>query len=354
MKRGTRTAIAAALTGAMLLGGGANALAEVKPYNFKVVGTWGNLSNWKIHENRLWNEALPAASGGALTAQAAPLTELGLKGFEVMRLLKLGVFDVAHGVVGYVAKENAVIEGIDLSTLVQDWDTMRKVVDAYKPVLDRAFQETYGAKVLAVYPFPSQMVWCAKPVNGIEDLKGKKIRVYSTTLGDFVEGAGGVSVTIPFAEVVPALQKGVADCGITGTMPAYRAKWHEVVTHAYLMRVGYTATFGAINLKTWERLSPEAQGLVTAEFAAFEDRAWDETIKEDEMGIICNTNTGDCTEGDPGAMKKVVPTESDLKVRETILHDFVLKRWAERCGADCVKEWNATVGMVVGIEAPLP
>ena len=44
-------------------------------------------------------------------------------------------------------------------------------------------------------------------------------RVYSTTLGDFVEGAGGVSVTIPFAEVVPALQKGVADCGITGTMP---------------------------------------------------------------------------------------------------------------------------------------
>ena len=100
MKTGMRTVIVAALTGAMLLGSGANALAEVKPYNFKVVGTWGNLSNWKIHENRLWNEALPAASGGALTAQAAPLTELGLKGFEVMRLLKLGVFDVAHGVVG--------------------------------------------------------------------------------------------------------------------------------------------------------------------------------------------------------------------------------------------------------------
>ena len=73
-----------------------------------------------------------------------------------------------------------------------------------------------------------------------------------------------------------------------------------------------------------------------------------------QMGIICNTNAGDCTEGDPGAMKKVVPSEADLKVRETILHDFVLKRWAERCGAECVKEWNATVGAVVGIEAALP
>jgi hypothetical protein len=199
----------------------------------------------------------------------------------------------------------------------------------------------------------TQQLVVKKGINKPEDLKGKKIRVYSTTLGDFVEGAGGVSVTIPFAEVVPALQKGVADCGITGTMPAYRAKWYEVVTHAYLMRVGYTATFAAINLKTWDRLSAEAQDLLTQEFAAFENRAWDETIKEDEMGIICNTNVGDCTEGDPGSMKKVVPSEADLKVRETILHDFVLKRWAERCGAECVKEWNATVGAVVGIEAPV-
>ena len=31
---------------------------------------------------------------------------------------------------------------------------------------------------------------------------------------------------------------------------------------------------------------------MTAEFASFEDRAWAETIREDEMGIICNTNTG--------------------------------------------------------------
>lgn len=353
-----KTIFRAALGGvaaAMLAIGAAPAAAQdIRPYNFKVVGTWGNLSNWQKHESNLWNSAVPRASGDRLTAQASPLTELGLKGFEVMRLLKLGVFDVAHGVVGYVAKESAVIEGVDLSTLVQDWDTMRKVSEAYKPTLDEAFQKTYGAKLMAIYPFPSQMLWCAKPIESIADLRGKKIRVYSTTLGDFVEGAGGVSVTIPFAEVVPALQKGVADCGITGTMPAYRAKWYEVVTHAYLLRVGFTATFGAISLKTWNRLNADTQALLTREFQAFEDRAWTETIREDEMGIICNTNTGDCTEGDPGAMKKVVPSATDLRARETILNDFVLKRWAERCGADCVKRWNATVGKVVGIEAPIP
>lgn len=344
-----KAAAVAAFAGTMAFA--VTASAEVKPYNFKVVGTWGNLSNWQKHESRLWNQEVEKATGGKWTSQAAPLTELGLKGFEVMRLLKLGVFDVAHGVVGYVASESAVIEGVDLSTMVQDWDTMRKVAASYKDIVDAEFQKTYGAKLIALYPFPSQMLWCAKPVENINDLKGKKIRVYSTTLGDFVEGAGGVSVTIPFAEVVPALQKGVADCGITGTMPAYRAKWYEVVTHAYLMRVGFTMTFGAVNLKTWNNLGPDGQALLMKEAKAFEDRAWAETIREDELGIICNTDTGNCTEGEPGHMKKVVPSEADLKAREKILKDFVLARWAKRCGAECVKQWNATVGKVVGIEA---
>ena len=35
---------------------------------------------------------------------------------------------------------------------------MRKVSEAYKPTLDKAFQETYDAKLMAIYPFPSQML----------------------------------------------------------------------------------------------------------------------------------------------------------------------------------------------------
>ena len=56
-------------------------------------------------------------------------------------------------------------------------------------------------------------------------------------------------MTIPFAEVVPALEKGVADCAITDPMSAYDAKWHEVVTDVFALRVGYSITFTAINSK---------------------------------------------------------------------------------------------------------
>lgn len=66
-------------------------------------------------------------------------------------------------------------------------------------------------------------------------------------------------MTIPFAEVVPALEKGVADCAITDPMSAYNAKWHEVVTDVFALRVGYSITFTAINSKQWEGLPEETR-----------------------------------------------------------------------------------------------
>ena len=61
-----------------------------------------------------------------------------------------------------------------------------------------------------------------------------------TSQGDFAAAVGAVGVTIAFGEVVPALEKGVVDCGITGTMPGYKAKWTEVTNTLFRLPVGYT------------------------------------------------------------------------------------------------------------------
>ena len=320
------------------------------PVVVKAVGTWGSLTNYQKHEGPFWNEKIAAASGGSIIGEIKPQTELGLKGFEIMRLVKNGVFDFAFGLPGYVAAENAIFEGGDLSSVTQDIDTQRKVAEAYFPTLEKSFEEIYNAKLLTLYPFPSQTLWCNGEVNGIADLKGKKIRVYATTLGDFVEGAGGTSVTVPFAEVIPALEKGVVDCGITGTMSAYKAKWHQVATHAYTLRVGWGLAFGAMNMDKWNAMSADQQKVLTDEIAALTDEMWAETATEDEVAISCITG-GKCDIGEPGAMKLVTPTDADLAARDKIATDVVLARWAERCGADCAAEWNATVGKILGLEA---
>ena len=347
----TKTVSAIAVAGSLCLAAANASAADLPKNSFKVVGTWGNLSNYKVHEGPFWNKTITDESNGSLTAHAPPLTELGLKGFEVMRLLKLGVFDFAFGVIGYVASEDAVFEGVDLAGIAQSIESARKVTEIYRPTLEKAFEKTFNAKLMIMYPFPSQLIWCNADIGSVQDLKGKRIRTYSTTLGDFIEGAGASSVTIAFAEVVPALQKGVADCGITGTMPAYRAKWHEVITHVMKLRVGWGISFGAFSLKRWNQLDKPTQEFFTKQLKVLEDQMWATAAKEDEMGIICNTGIGECTEGDTGSMKLVEATKADEEARQKILTDFVLKRWADRCGEECVKEWNATVGKYLNLTA---
>ncbi len=324
---------------------------------FKVVGTWGNLENWKQYESAFWKTMLPEASGGNLTANAKPYTELGLSGYEVMRLLKLGVYDAVHAVTTYVAQDAPALEGVDLAGVVQDLDTYRKAMDAYRPIIERELAEKYNAKLLMLYTFPSQQLWCnlgSKDIKSVslKDLKGKKIRTYSTTLGDFIEGLDAAAVTIAFAEVVPALQKGVADCGITGTMPAYNAKWWQVVTHNIRIRLGYAATFMAINMNTWNGLSEETRELLSEQSKKLEDQIWTFQKALDKIGMDCNAS-GPCAKGEPGGMIPIEPSAADKAMLADIVKNFVVKRWAERCGKACAAEWNKTVGKVVGVQAPL-
>ena len=328
----------------------ASAVLADGPVVLTAVGTWSSLTNFQKHEEPFFNTRLNAASGGDIVGKIQSQSGLGLKGFEIMRLVKNGVFDFAFGLPGYVAAENAIFEGADLSSLTQDIDTQRKVSDAYFPTLEKAFEEIYNAKLLMLYPFPSQTLWCNGEVNGIADLDGKKIRVYSTTLGDFVEGVGGTSVTVSFGEVIPALEKGVVDCAITGTMSAYTAKWNQVATHAYTLRVGWGLAFGAMNMDKWNSLSADQQALIQSETAALTDAMWTETATEDDIAISCITG-GDCSVGEGGSMTLVEPSAADLALRDTIATDVVLARWAKRCGAECAENWNETVGPILGLSA---
>ncbi|MDP6708349.1 MAG: TRAP transporter substrate-binding protein [Alphaproteobacteria bacterium] len=342
-------AVLAAAAGLAIISAAAS--AEVQNVKLKFVGTWHNLSNYKFLEKPFVDKHLPQASGGKVKGSIHPITELGLKGWEVMRLTKLGVFDAAFGSYGYVASENAALEGIDLSGVMTDYTQGREVLKAYEPVLRKTFDKTFNAHYMLSYPFPSQMVFCAPPVKKLTDLNEKRVRVYSTTLGDFVSALGGTSITIAFAEVVPALQKGVAQCGVTGSMPAYQARWTEVITHTLTTRVSLGMAFMAISNKRWNGFNDDTKAFLTEQARIQEDRMWDFTSKEDAEAIVCLSGKGKCTRGDPASVTIVPTSEEDKAELNRVLKESVLKNWAKRCSADCVADWNSTIGEVIGVKA---
>jgi len=330
---------------------GSAAAQDLPRTHLKVVGAWGNLSQYKNFEQPFWTREIPEKSKGAVTAEITPFNEMGLKGAEIFRLMRLGVIDFGSTVLGYVAADDARNEAIDLAGLAPDVDTARRISDAYRPVYDRFYRERFGIQVLAIWPYPAQVIFCNGPISGLEDLRGKKVRTGNRTLAEFVEALGGTGVTMSFSEVVPALQNKVVDCAITGTLSGNAAKWYEVTTHLYALPVGWSQVMHAVNLKTWERLPAAVRDFLLREIRDLEDRIWKAMDEETRQGIDCNIGRDSCTMGSKGKMTLVPVSDRDRELLGRVLREVVVPKWAARCGAECVQEWNATVGAIVGITA---
>ncbi len=350
MKTLRKTSVVAGLAVSVALSASAVLAEQLPKTKVNVVGTWANLSIYKEREYPFWTETIPKKSNGAVEADIRAFTEMGLKGGEVFRLMRQGVIDFGSTVLGYVAGDDPENEAVDLAGFSSDIEVARQVTQAYKPVLAELYEKKHGIKLLAVFPFHAQVIYCKSPIDGLDSLKGKKVRTFSKSLSEFVEAVGGTGVNIPFGEVVPALQKGVADCAITGALSGNLAKWQEVTTHLYALPVGWSMVMHGVNLKSWNKLPEPVRTFLAKEIAAWEDQVWDAADAETRAGLACNTG-GECKVGNPASMTLVPVSDADRQKLREIMETVIVPNWAERCGSDCVNRWNETVGKIVGMKA---
>jgi len=229
--------------------------------------------------------------------------------------------------------------------------TARAACDAYRPILAKLFEEKWNAKLLAIGTAPPQAVWRKPAINGLADLKGKKIRVFNRTMNDLVKASGAIPVNITFAEVVPALQQGVIDCGVTGNAVGNAAGWPEVTTTILPLSLGWSINVHVANLQSWNKLDAETKAFFEGEFGKFEEKFWafmtDATADADN----CNYGRQPCRLGKPANMKLSPFLDSDKHEYNKIIEDTVLSGWAKRVGTAAATEWTETVGKVVGMKA---
>lgn len=324
--------------------------------SLKVLGGNQTQNMFRYIEKPFFTKELGEKSNGAITTTFGSLEELGIKGPEVLRLLRVGVFDIAEGTLSYMAGEDPRFDGLDLPGVTLDIDTQRKAADAFRPVLEKAMAAKFNAKLLTMSPIALQVFYCRGDITSLNSLKGKKVRTFNPVMADLVEGAGGSTVNLTFAEVVPAMQRGVADCAITGTSAGNTARWWEVSDHLFTLPMGWSMIFLAANLNSWQKLAPQVRDFLQKEFAAMEDRQWAQAKADVQDGLNCNTGKQPCKDGilaNP-PMTLVTPNEADRATSQKILREHVLANWAKRCGDACAKEWSETVGKVAGVEAKAP
>ena len=190
------------------------------------------------------------------------LPELGFGGAETIRILKTGVVDVTETYGGYVAGELPMIEILELPGIFPDPETAKKAILAWKPMEAKILDEKANAVLLAMALYPDQALFSKKPLRKLEDFKGVKTRVHSVALASLIAGLGGEPLTIAFAEVYTALERGTLDAAVSGTKPGYGLRWYEVSKYLVGPISMRPHVALAINKNTWKRLPPDMQNIM--------------------------------------------------------------------------------------------
>jgi len=316
-----------------------------------VVGSWSSLPLHKQYEAPFWEKTLPEASGGKLTVNLTTHDQMGLGVGDIYRLLGQGVYDVAMTVGDYAVADAPELEGLDVPLIALTAEKERAAVDAARPMVEEIFNNRFNAHVLAIAPYPPQVVFCNKDIAGLADLKGLKIRASGRMTAKFLEALGAEGVNVAFSEVPGALQKGVVDCAVTGAGSGYSAGWWEVSTHLLPLPLGgWDPVVTAINADKWNSLGADMQELISTEIREkFEDPAWASADGALTNDIACLTGNGTCASGDARSMVLVPATDADMAEARKILETEVLPEWAARAGKDWADRWNKSVGSVLGV-----
>ncbi len=204
---------------------------------------------------------------GEIKVEVYPAAQL-YKDSEVPQAVSSGSVEMGVASLSQFAGTVPAVDLFYVPFVFSGQDALNKAVapgSTVRKPLDDAILAT-GARVLWWQAYGGSVILSKKnPIVVPTDLQGKKVRVFSRTLGAMVKAAGGAPTSISGSEQFLAYQRGTVDVGLTGVTAAKSRKLYQVMDNMTATRSLVDIEFVVlINDKTWKELSAEQQTIVQA------------------------------------------------------------------------------------------
>lgn len=337
----------------IILGAFAYAWNYVDVIDLRVVGQQSMTGPIQTRLEQPFFESLQKKTGLPIKVDYRPVDKLGFKDNYQLAMLKSGMFDIVSLRFLQNGQEEPSILGVDLPGLNPDYQSARKIGETYGPVIDENLQQRFGAKLLGIWTFGPQVIFCNKPINQLSDLKGLRVRVGAPTYNALIKSQGG----IPFDQVLEALASNMADCAITSQTSAYSAKWPLYLTYVYPIATQMGTNGIAIRLDTWNRFSESQKQQLQSAVNAYIDQVWIYSEKFNNQASDCLQGKSACSLGVKYKLIQTPVTESD----KIFMRQFALEQsfpaWAASCDKlepNCSMRWKAAVDPILKQENQRP
>ena len=276
-----------------------------------------------------------------------PLNQTGVKDIFQLQLMKQRAFDIVSLRFIQNAKTEPTLEGIDLPIPGLDFATAQAVSESYFPVVDRRLQEHHRVKLLGLWTFGPQELFCNRPVNKLGDLQGLKVRVAGPQLEQYFSALGAIGAIIPFDETREALKKKLIDCAVTSASSANFARWLDFTSHYIPLSFGFGINGYVISLDKWNQFTATEQETLSAAFAQQIQRNWVFAKEIYSESGRCITGDPMCQEGLRRRMVRVAFPPEDVAAMKRIALSSSIEDWLKTCSkvySNCGQEWLKTLG----------
>ncbi len=171
-------------------------------------------------------------SGGELKIEVYHAGALGLKEADILRTLQRGMVDMALLYGEYYTRDAPALASVYAQGAITEAEQHLDILPVIKDMYDDGFAKwnihTMGGVVAPIFDVG---LHCKEPVNSLEDLQDKKVRVWSRHLVDTFDALGISAQVIPQNDMYMALQTGVVDCAYYLSTVAKTVSLQEVTEY---------------------------------------------------------------------------------------------------------------------------
>ncbi|MCL5777404.1 TRAP transporter substrate-binding protein DctP [Limibaculum sp. FT325] len=212
----------------------------------------------------LFKEEVEKNSNGTIAVEIYDSAQL-YQDKEVPQAVGSGAIEMGVASLTRYVGDIPAVDVFYLPFLFNTEEKVRKAVEpgsAVRAPIDEAIAGT-GSTVLWWQAYGGS-VFLSKggPIRTPEDMKGKKVRVFGKTLGDFVEATGGAATMVSGSEQYLAYQRGTVDIGMTGVSGVQSRKLWEVMDTITVTNNADIEFLVIANTEWWNGLTDEQRRIM--------------------------------------------------------------------------------------------
>lgn len=234
-------------------------------YNFKFQSSDpSGVKNFEIKKE--WAERVGEMTGGRVAIEILPVGSV-VSHTETLDAVEAGILTGHISVTEYFSGKDPAF-GL-IGNTVGAWSSPDQLISyiyyggGYE--LMNELYEPYGVKFIGGGATGLEAFVSSKPLDGVDDLKGLKLRAPEGLVQSVFAAAGASPVNLPGSEVFTGLSKGVIDAAdYTVFSTNHAAGMHDIASHPVYPGFHSLPLLEVVmNLKEWNKLPEDIQAILT-------------------------------------------------------------------------------------------